>query len=281
MKTLFKKKLTSFRPQVRTQHPSHDILRDNLPLLPFRSVVRMGSVTDLTDTVTNGGSRIECNTIESCRNSANKLLMKRAFDTNKVKTAIWVEGAQGNSAINKFCKDKYPIVAKHIYGSRNTGNTFITTEKELNTWLNGKDLGKYIFEKFYNFNREYRLHVTKDGCFYTCRKVLKSNTPEDKRWFRNDSNCSWLLEDNESFDKPTNWKQVVEECVKALKAVKLDIGAIDVRIQSAETGKGKARKEPEMIIIETSSAPSFGEVTAQKYIEEIPKVLKYKKSLIA
>ena len=275
------KKYTMFRSKIRTQHPSHEVLRTELPLLPFRSVVRLGSLTDIEDSVTNGGSRIECNTIEACRTSANKLLMKKAFDEAKVTTATWLECSKGNEAIKRFAKERYPVVMKHIYGSRNSGNTLVKTEAELTTWLMGKDLGKYIIEKFYNFNREYRLHVTKEGCFYTCRKMLKSDTPEDKRWFRNDSNCTWILEDNENFDKPSNWDKVVAECVKALLAVKLDIGAIDLRIQSAETSKGKDRKEPEMIVIETASAPSFGQITAEKYIAEIPKVLKYKKSLVS
>jgi len=283
MKTIFKTKkkaLTMFRPQIRTQHPTHSDLRTELPRLPFRSVVRLGSTTDLPDTVTNGGQRIECNTVEACRISANKLLMKKAFNRSSVKTAEWIAGEAGESDIKVFCANKYPIVAKHIFGSRNSGNTLIKTAEELTTWLRGKDLGKYIFEKFYNYNREYRLHVTKKGYFYTCRKLLKTDTPEDKRWFRNDSNCVWILEENESFDVPINWDAVVEECVKALNAVGLDIGAIDVRIQSATTESGKKRKEPEFIIIETSSAPSFGSITTEKYFDEIPKVLKYKKSLL-
>jgi type I restriction enzyme S subunit len=42
-------------------------------------------------------------------------------------------------------------------------------------------------EVMLNNSREYRLHVTADGCFYACRKMLKADAEE--RWYKNDSNC--------------------------------------------------------------------------------------------
>lgn len=270
-----KAKFTKFRPKILTRHPSHDGLRTELPLVPFKSVVRLGSTTRINDTITSESNRIECNTVEAIKNSANKLLMKECFDTAEVKTADWT-GESNGDFIKQWANEKYPIVAKHIYGSRGTGNYLIKNSEELNAWLMAKDLTQYIFEKFYNYNREYRLHVTEEGCFYTCRKVLKENTPEDKRWYRNDSNCNWLLEDNDSFDKPANWNVIVTECIKALKATKLDIGCFDVKVQSANDNKGKKRPSPEFIIIESGSAPSFGKLTTEKYLEQIPKVLKKK-----
>lgn len=281
-----------YRPMVFSRHPTHNILRRNnktLPLLPFRSVVRLGSTTDIEDSVTNGGRRIECNTIQAVKNSSNKLLMKQCFTKNDVETADWwtysIKDSQffksdGNGGeINLTDTLPYPIVAKHIFGSRNNGNTLIKSQEQLNQWLVGKTLSNYIFEKFYNYNREYRLHVTEDGCFYTCRKMLKSDTPEDKRWFRNDSNSVWVIEENSDFDKPVNWDNIVEHSVRALKAVGLDVGAVDLRIQSSKTEKGKVRENPDFIIVEINSAPSFGEITSQKYIEQIPKILKRKHNL--
>ena len=49
-------------------------------------------------------------------------------------------------------------------------------------------------------------------CIYTCRKVLKNDTPENQRWFRNDSNSAWYLETNPKFDKPVNWDSIIDEC---------------------------------------------------------------------
>jgi glutathione synthase/RimK-type ligase-like ATP-grasp enzyme len=75
------------------------------------------------------------------------------------------------------------------------------------------------------------------------------------------------------FDKPVNWDVIVEESVKALNAVGLDFGAVDLRCQSAKYSKGRTREDPDFIVVEINSAPSFGELTLQKYIEELPKIL--------
>lgn len=282
-KKLNAKVATAFRPNVRSRHPSHDVLRTSLPRMPFRSIVRLGSSTDLPDTVTNGGKRIECNTIQAVKNSASKRLMKQCFQRDNVLTAGWFDSntctaASGLTIAGECAKIGFPVVAKQIHGSRGEGNYLLNTPEELTNWLRGKTLENYIFEHFYNYNREYRLHVTAEGCFYTCRKMLKSDTPEDKRWFRNDSNSAWILETNEDFDRPTNWDKIVAESVKALRAVGLDVGAVDVRVQSGDTSKGKARKDPKFIIIEINSAPSFGDITAQKYMEQIPKILTAKRN---
>jgi carbamoylphosphate synthase large subunit len=46
----------------------------------------------------------------------------------------------------------YPIVAKHAYGSRGTGNTLLKSELEVRSMVLVKIL-KAMFEKFYNFNK--------------------------------------------------------------------------------------------------------------------------------
>src|SRR5687768_3067691 len=84
-----KKTLTSFRPRVRSRHPSHNPLRQQLPLLPFRSIVRLGSTTEEDD----GHRLVECNSVQAIQNSANKRLMKMAFDRGHVKTARWGRAA--------------------------------------------------------------------------------------------------------------------------------------------------------------------------------------------
>jgi carbamoylphosphate synthase large subunit len=289
------KKKKGFPPMILSRHPTHSPLRAAnglLPRLPFRSVVRFGSTTVLSD----DNIRIPLNTPDAIKNSANKLLMKQCFTDDEVKTADWwtiefINQAPGEEYCHhKFGEAKgesgvsldnlpYPLVAKHIFGSRGRGNTKIDSQAQLQAWLPNKQLNNYIFEKFYNYSREYRLHVSEDGCFYTCRKMLKSDTPADQRWFRNDSNSVWIVEENEQFDKPVNWDEVIEESVKALKAVGLDFGAVDLRIQSAKNKDGKKIEKPDFIVVEINSAPSFGEKTLEHYTELIPKLLlrKYEK----
>ncbi len=283
-----KKVSSGYYAQIRSRHPSHSVVRNKIKL-PFRTVIRFGSTTELEDTIDKGGGRIEINTVEAIKNSASKLRMKRCFTKNSVKTADWWTCNQKMSGVtfhnsenaNKSCVISdlpYPIVAKHHFGSRGNGNYLLNSQQELQAWMKGKDLSNYLFEKFYNYVREYRLHVSANGCFYTCRKMLKSDIPKEDRWFRNDSNSVWVLEENPLFDRPTNWTKIVEESVKALKATGLDFGACDVRVQSSKTEKGKKREEIDFIIVEINSAPSFGDITAEKYLQELPKIAHLKKN---
>lgn len=260
---------------VRSRHPSHKWLKQNIGRLPFKSIVRLGSTTEIGDEISNGGDRIECNFVQSVINSSNKLLMKQCFDNHNVKTANWVT----YDGIDTLDDIEFPIVAKHIYGSRNTGNHLLKNQDELTAFINNKQglLDNYIFEKYYSYNREYRIHMAKVNntyhCIYTCRKVLKNDIPEDQRWFRNDSNSVWYVEDNPKFDKPVNWDDIVKECGKALNAVGLDIAAFDVRVQSALDKDDNPREYPEFIIIESNSAASHGDITREKYKAVIPMIL--------
>lgn len=269
-----------FRPNVRSRHPSHAPLRAKgaFPLFPFKSVIRFGSVTEFND------GRIEINSVQAVKNSSSKLLMKTCFTKDEVKTADWwiynteynlfqlIGGGDGILLSDL----PYPIISKSHFGSRNQGNKKHNTKEELAEWLKGKNLDNYLFEKYYNYAREYRLHITKNGCFYTCRKMIKEDTPQEDRWFRNDEHCVWILEENELFDKPVNWDKVIKESVKALESVGLDIGAVDLRIQSSRDKNDEIRKDLDFIIVEINSAPSFGDVTLGKYKSELTKLLTQK-----
>lgn len=273
-----KKKYKLYRPLILSRHGTHSILRANnqtLPLLPFRSVIRFGSSTE-------SDGRLEINTVEAVKNSASKLLMKQKFTEAGVKTAKWWKYVFRNNQHefeDQFSEENayyntesllYPIVAKSHFGSRGIGNTKFNTKEELEAWLPNKNLNNYIFEQFVKMTREYRLHITKFGCFYTCRKLVKSDAPEDT-WQKHDDVCNWVLEENPSFKKPKNWDAIVADCIKAKDALGLDICAFDVGVQGAKDGI--ERENPEWVIFESCSAPSFGDITGKKYIEILPKLL--------
>lgn len=269
-------KSKGFYPIILSRHPSHKVFRHSEALKKLcnkRSVIRFGSSTELEDVHSQNGSRVQINTVEAIRNSASKLRMKTCFSQASVKTADWWKASELPTDLAVL---PFPLIGKHIFGSRGRGNSFIKTVEELQAWIKGKDLSNYIIEKYYNFVREYRLHVSKNGCFYTCRKMLKQDTPEDKKYQRHDDNCVWIVEENPLFDKPSNWNTIIAECVKALQSTGLDFGAIDLRVQSAKDGKGKVREAPEFIIVEINSAPSMGEITTLKYNEELPKLINSK-----
>ena len=291
VKNKIKKTPTLFRPIILSRHPSHNILRPKnktIKLLPYRSVIRFGSTTECPDTIANGGNRIEINTTQSIKNSANKLLMKQKFMEVNVSTADWWTWGEGN--IFSFKGDDnfdmtlvndlpYPIVAKAHFGSKGKGNTLIKTLEEYNQWKVDKNLSRYIFEKFMNYGYEFRLHVTEEGCFYACRKALKKDVPEDQKWRRHDDICVWFLEESEHFHKPNSWNNIEEDCIKALKAIGADILSFDVKVQTPFDSKGNLREYQEFILIECNSASSMDNGTgnisicAQKYIDEIPKII--------
>ena len=263
-----------YRPMIRSRHPSHAPFRTQLRKLPFRSVVRFGSLTELEDPASKNGSRIELNSKDAIKNSSSKLLMKQCFQDVRIKTADWESSSIVND-IQLFINDTgFPIIAKSHHGSRGLGNTMLKTQLEFDNWITGKTLSNYIFEKYYNYNKEYRLHVTKNGCFYTCRKMLRQEFREHHNsWQRHDDNCVWILEENENFDKPNNWKEIEEHCVKALISCGLDFGACDLRVQNNNDNDGNRRDNPDFIVVEINSAPSMGVVTLEKYKEILPQLL--------
>jgi hypothetical protein len=259
-------------PMIRSRHPSHAGLRRALPKLPFRSVIRLGSLTVLEDDSSKKGNRVELNSALAIKNSSSKLKMKQCFTQGGVKTAEWIYSTSENDIINWL--KEYPIVAKSHMGSRGRGNTLLKTEAEVRAFIRSKDLSHYIFEKYYNYNKEYRLHVSADGCFYACRKMLKNEFKDHPNaWQRHDDNCSWILEENEMFDKPTNWANIIDHCVKALISCGLDFGACDLRVQNNIDKEGVRRLQPDFIVVEINSAPSFGKVTLEKYKEVLPQLL--------
>lgn len=260
--------------------------------MPFRSVLRLGSTTELPDTLEKGGKRIECNTIQAIQNSASKLRMKQCFLTAGVKTADWGCATDVDAVTDKaiqFRTDRhgsegllFPIVAKSLYGSKGKGNTLVKSKEELEAWRKGKDLSHYIYEQFHNFGLEFRLHVTEEGYFYTCRKGLKQGVAEADKWRRHDDICVWLTEANPDFKKPNSWDDIVDHCVRALKAIGADVLSFDVKVQGELTEKGKKREYQEFILLECNSASSMSNgvdeisICASKYIEEIPKILQRK-----
>jgi len=259
------------RPQLRTKNHTAAPLRNSLGEFAMRCIIRLGSRTTVAEAfprMPQGRPVIEVNTVEACHNSGDKILMKQCFDRDEVKTAKW-----NHLSYNGITDDQwniFPAIIKHKNSCKGEGIFFIEAKENLDEFISAhRDLGNYIIEHFLGYQKEYRLHVTKDGCFYTCRKMLKQDAED--RWHRHDSNSVWMMEENPLFEKPKNWDDIVSECVKALNSVGLTVGACDVKVQSE-----KGRREdfvPEFIVLEINSGPSMGDITAVKYREELPKII--------
>lgn len=271
-----------------SRHPSVAPLRHTI-LLNKKAIYRHGSTTEHE-------SNYEINSVQAVRTSASKLLMKKAFDSGGVKHLPWfplsVATANEAGVSDGKINIKYPVIIKHHYGSRGTGNTKIDSLQDFNNFIVGKTKGNYLVEQFFSGSAEFRIHITSYGPIYNLRKRLKNDVPEKNRWVRNDSTCIWITEfdqnkvnnnfvsfkdlPNPSFDKPSNWDEIIEECKKALKAVGGDLLAVDVKAQTNTTTKGKRREKVDFYVLEVNSAPAMGEITKIIYKEHIPKVLKHK-----
>ena len=235
-----------------------------------RTVFRLGSSTPTNEIFPQGvakGQRIlEINTAESCHNSGNKILMKSLFSAANVKSAEWAVLNQGGLP---GIWDHFPAIIKHKNSCKGKGIYYIETPEQLADFMANNHAENYIIEKYYNYSKEYRLHVTQSGCFYTCRKMLKEDAQE--RWHRHDTNSVWIMDTNPLFERPSNWDDLVAACVEALNAVGLTIGACDIKIQ---TEKGKQRGQaPDFIIMEINSAPSFGAETLIRYTQKLQEII--------
>lgn len=283
------KKKVAFRPTLRTRNYTAEDLRDNLRQHTFNMpvIIRLGSLTE-SNIITSRSTYVEINKVAAIKVSRDKLKMKEAFTQNKVKTADWYTSYEDhydgsgkwkfkNQTTNETVDIKtlpFPMLSKSRTGQGGVGNTLHDDFKSLESWMKGKDLSNYIFEKFYNYAREYRLHVTKDGCFLAWRKLRKENAKE--RWYFNSDNCVWAGEENPLFNKPVNWDNVIKDSVNALNAAGLDIGAVDVRIQSANDKQKKVSESPDYLVLEVNSAPSLGELGTKFYYKEILKLINQK-----
>lgn len=275
------KKPTHFYLRILSRHHTISPLRNKILIKGGKVVYRHGSST-------KSDFEYEINSVESINNSADKKLMKEAFDKAEIHHAPWIHMIYFNTDKKKwddflaklsFGKDKESwIIIKNRWGSRGGGNYLAKTMAELNKFIEEKkkSLENYIVEEYKNYSVEYRIHATEYGYFYTCRKMLKSDTPKDQRFQRHDDNCSWFLEDNPSFNKPENWNEIVEDCKKAVVALGADVLAFDIKCTSIKDSKDKKCR---FVILESASAPSMGKVTLEKYETELSKIINHKYDL--
>lgn len=253
---------------VRSRNTSCKPLKEIVVSRP--TILRLGSVTP-TSKITKCKNPIEINTAEACKLSGDKILMKSRFKHAKVNTAEYftINAIYSHRVLHYLEKWK-TIIVKYKHSSQGNGIWLLQNEEDYYNWINEHcyDNPKhFVFEKYYTYSKEYRLHVTKDGCFCAARKMLKHDA--EVRWHRHSNNSVWILEDNPMFDKPHSWNIITEHCVNALKSLKLDICCFDIKVQK------NTNENPKFIILESNSAPALGEYTLQKYKEILCKNLDF------
>ena len=246
--------------QIRTKNPSAAPLRRSI-FVSRRSVVRLGSRTATEACFPGRRDIIEVNTVSSIENSRDKLRMKECFSRYDIRQAEWFTLDQ----VPITSMADFPYVGKQIVGFKGHGMQLIENVDQLREFLRTHN-NSYFIEKFYNYAREYRIHATSDHAFLSWRKLRRSDATQ--RWFFNSTNCNWVGEDHELFQRPNNWEELCNAAVMSVRAVGLDIGAVDIRVQS--------RNNPDYIVCEVNSAPQLGEVGIEHYKREITNIINNK-----
>lgn len=245
--------------QIRTKNPSAAPLRRSI-FVNKRAIVRLGSRTPSRQ-IYPTQSFVEVNTVESIENSRDKLRMKECFSRYDVKQAEWFTLDQ--APITRMAD--FPYVGKQIVGFKGHGMQLIENVDQLRDFVRTHG-NSYFIEKFYNYAREYRIHATSDHSFLSWRKLRRADA--EQRWFFNSTNCNWVGEDHELFQRPNNWDELCNAAVMAVRSVGLDIGAVDIRVQS--------RNNPDYIVCEVNSAPQLGEIGIEHYRREITNIINNK-----
>lgn len=245
--------------QIRTKNPSAAPLRRSI-FVNKRAIVRLGSRTPSRQ-IYPTQSFVEVNTVESIENSRDKLRMKECFSRYDVKQAEWFTLDQ----VPIIRMADFPYVGKQIVGFKGHGMQLIENVDQLREFIRTHG-NSYFIEKFYNYAREYRIHATSDHSFLSWRKLRRADA--EQRWFFNSTNCNWVGEDHELFQRPNNWDELCNAAVMAVRSVGLDIGAVDIRVQS--------RNNPDYIVCEVNSAPQLGEIGIEHYRREITNIINNK-----
>lgn len=223
--------------------------------IPFsrRVLLRLGSTTELVSKY----KYLEINTIAGVRTSANKITMKRAFDVANIKHSEWISSTN-KEAIRKFFFIHKILIAKHRHSSKGNDIYYIDSQDALENLFSRVNLKDFVFEKYYFFPSEYRVHVdVNHGCFYACKKVLKEDA--DVQWHKHADNSIFVLVTKE-LELPECWQKMIADCTQALKQMQLTIACFDVLCSNND-----------YIIVESNTAPSLATYGITYYSNHLKK----------
>lgn len=187
------------------------------------------------------------NSIEGVKISSDKRKSARIMDQAEVHHAEWICSSDKNKLMD-FYREHGVVICKRYNSCKGNGIYYIDSEDKMINWIDEHDneLNKFVIEKYYNFNREYRFHVDRvHGIFYGCRKLLKNDSEET--WHRHDSNSVWILPENPKFKKPVFIDEIEADCMKYMELAGIDICAFDIKSNNDS-----------FIILESNTAPCLG-----------------------
>lgn len=281
-----------YKTLILSSHPTHNIISKILPKQTFPSLLRLGSKT-LVDK-----KYIECNSLNSIKNTSNKLLMKCILLKNNINTPelyvcylnrLRLDGTiefinivdlknttEGKRIIGEktnIMELNYPIIAKMHFKSKNNKVVILENSNQVEEFVKTNNVRKYIFERYRNFRREYKVYATQNGIFCIQRK--KRNYNSKSIWNTNFKestlttifNGEWLS-DNEIIPC---FNEMNIHCLQALKAFDMDICSFDIKVKN----DGDV-----FTIINANSGDAISEEVIPLYAKQVKEVLikKYEKT---
>lgn len=288
-------KLANFRIQqnIAVGNP----LRYPIGRFPF-----MVDVSFAGKTPTRTGA-LRINTFASVKNSANKITSKKLWGDciphsrpfKELKAFVF----DGEFRVDQFEElFIYPLVAKRTNTSKGKGFTYIKSYEDLENFLSNAENAPYFkhyyFESFFEFDKEYRVHVspwlqdrriiynytrpstngieniikdTSNGCIFMSQKKLKQEAYD--RGVRHTTRGGKY--DDIVFSSrftPQSWmNSMIHDAIEAIKLLGLDFGFIDVGYNSSTN---------QYVFFESGCNPELTNPEIQCYKQALQQIILYK-----
>lgn len=202
---------------------------------------------------------IECggclNPPNAIRNAVNKLQAFKLME-GKVSIPPWTEQLQ--EAVNWLSEDDTVVVRNKLNGHSAEG---LEIFKPMD--LFDKVVPKApLYTKYIKKDQEYRIHVFQGKVFFEQRKARKKDVPDDQVNWQVRNLKGGFIYSHVNVIAPENVKA---EAIKAVEALGLDFGAVDVI----------TKKNGDCYVLEVNCAPGLGEegaTTLEKYAEQFKKL---------
>lgn len=207
-------------------------------------LINWGNSRDIVRHIECGGC---LNPPDAVRNAVNKLQAFKMME-GKVTTPPWSESLE--EAL-KWRMAGDAIVARYkLTGHSAEGLEIFPTDKDLENVRKAPLYTKYIKKE-----HEYRIHVFRGEVFFVQRKARKLDVPDDHVNWQVRNLAGGFIYSHVNVEAPENVK---EEAKRAITALGLDFGAVDV----ITTRRGEA------YVLEVNTACGLEGTTLEKYAEQ-------------
>lgn len=193
-------------------------------------------------------NQVVLNHYEAVKIAANKLLSFQKFKEQDVKHPKWTTKKEDIV----FTEDCFWVARKSLTGKAGEGIVLIHSPEGI--------ISAPLYTKYFKKKYEYRVHVIGNNVVDFAMKKAREGVIPDSYQIRNSSN-GWIF-CREGVELPP---QVSEESIKAVAALGLTFGAVDV---------GWNEKKQEACVFEVNTAPGIQGTTINSYVKAFQEILK-------